>query len=62
MSRRSRPTHDHLHLDGHETTAVDYLEDNEYRRNILPKSDWEPRVAETGLAQILLKREGQLTA
>lgn len=40
-----KPTHDHLHAEDRqgEFTAVDYLEDNSYRRNTLPKtSDWEP--------------------
>jgi hypothetical protein len=38
-----KPTHDHIHVEDRqgEFTAVDYLEDNQYRRNTLPKSaDW----------------------
>src|SRR5258707_86805 len=54
MSRRSRPTHEHIHDPEHERTAVDYLEDNEYRRNTLPKSaDWETRTPEPGLATVV---------
>lgn len=42
MSRRSRPTHDHIHDPDRvgEQSAVRYLEDNEYRKNSLPKSAW----------------------
>src|ERR1700747_3621580 len=40
MSRLSPPTHDHLHVPNHEPTALDYLEDNEYRRNIM-KHGWD---------------------
>jgi hypothetical protein len=51
MMRRSRPTHDHIHVPDSLSGAVDYLEDNEYRRNTLPKSsDWVV-ISVSGLAQ-----------
>jgi len=40
VSRLSPPTHDHLHIPKHELTALDYLEDNQYRKNII-KHGWD---------------------